>query len=53
MFDVFIDDRPQLSIDIINNSSEFVLKRPLREAHFLEVREFKDGNLVAIRRAKI
>jgi Peptidase family S41 len=51
--DVFIDDRPQLSIDVINNSSEFVLKRPLREAHFLEVRGFKDSNLVTVRRAKI
>ncbi|HEX2169713.1 MAG TPA: S41 family peptidase [Nitrososphaera sp.] len=51
--DVFIDDRPQLSIDIINNSSQFVLKRPLHEAHFLEFRGFKDGNLVAVRRANL
>jgi hypothetical protein len=53
--DILIDDRPQISIDIdiINNSSQFVLKRPLHEAHFLEVRGFKDGNLIAVRRVSI
>jgi C-terminal processing protease CtpA/Prc len=51
--DVFIDDRPQLSIDVVNNLSEFILKRPVSGAHFLEIRGSKDGNLVAIRRAKI
>jgi hypothetical protein len=51
--DILIDDRPQLSIDIINNSSQFVLKRPPHEAHLLEVRGFKDGNLIAVRRVNI
>jgi hypothetical protein len=35
-----------LLIDVINNLSQFNLKRPLSGAHFLEIRAFTDGNLV-------
>jgi hypothetical protein len=51
--DVFIDDRPQLSIDVINNSAEFFLELPLHEAYFMLIKGFKDNNLVAVQRDEI
>jgi C-terminal processing protease CtpA/Prc len=51
--DVFIDDRPQLSIDVINNSAQFVLERPRHKANFIKIKGFKDNNLVAVQGAEI
>jgi hypothetical protein len=55
--DVFIGDRPERSIDVINGSIEFVLELPGQQktgaAHFIEIRGFEDNNLVAIQRADI
>jgi hypothetical protein len=51
--DVYLDDRPQRSMDVINNSAEFVLELPESGASFIELQGFKDNNLVAIRRIEI
>lgn len=51
--DVFTDDRPQQSIDVINNTTEFVLKQPQQRASLIRIEGFKDRNLVAIYRAQI
>jgi hypothetical protein len=51
--DVFVDDRPQLSIDVINNSAQFVLKYPQRKPSFIRIEGFKDNSLVAAHRAEI
>ena len=45
--------RPQLSIDVINNSAQCVLKRPRHKARFIKIEGFKDNNLVAVQRAEI
>ena len=51
--DVFIDDRPQQSIDIKSNLTQFVLKRPQNKPSFIKVESYKDNNLVAAYRTKI
>jgi hypothetical protein len=51
--DVFIDDRPQQSIDVINNSTEFALKQPQRKSSLIRIEGFKERNLVAVYRAQI
>jgi hypothetical protein len=51
--DVFVDDRPQLSTDVINNSAQFVLKQPRHKPSFIRVEGFKENNLVAAHRAEI
>jgi hypothetical protein len=49
--DVFLDDRPQRSLDIVDNSVQFEL--PQLVASFIELRGFKDNHLVAIQKIKI
>jgi hypothetical protein len=51
--EVSIIDQPLKSIDVINNSAQFVLERPRDEVPFIEIRGFKENNLVAVQRAKI
>lgn len=51
--DVYLDDRPQRSMDIVNNSAEFVLDLPETGASIMELQGFKDNNLVAIRRIEM
>lgn len=51
--DVYLEDRPQRSMDVINNSAEFILELPETGASFIELRGFKDNNLVATRRVWI
>jgi hypothetical protein len=51
--DVFLDDRPQLSVDVMNNSAQFILKKAQHEPNLIKIEGFKDKNLVAVRRAKI
>lgn len=63
--DVFLDDRPdignaarfvfrpQLSIDVISNSTQFILKKPRNTPSFMKIEGFKDDNLVAVHRAEI
>lgn len=52
--DVFIGSRPQLSVDVTNNSAKFVLeRRPQHEGLVLEIRGYKDNNLVAVKRAEV
>jgi C-terminal processing protease CtpA/Prc len=51
--DVYLDDRPQRSMDVINNSAEFVLELPESGTSFVELQGFKDNNLVAIQRVAI
>jgi C-terminal processing protease CtpA/Prc len=51
--DVYLDDRPQRSMDVTNNSVECVLELPEMGASLIELRGFKDNHLVAIRRVKI
>jgi hypothetical protein len=51
--DVFVDDRPQLSVDVMNNSAQFVLKQPQHELSLIKIEGFKDKNLVAVHRAEI
>ena len=51
--DVFIDNRPQQSIDIKSNLTQFVLKRPQNKPSFIKVEGYKDNNLVARYRTKI
>lgn len=51
--DVYLDDRPQKSMDVTGNSAEFVLDLPEPGALFIELRGFKDNHLVAVRRVDI
>ncbi len=51
--DVYLDGRPQKSMDVTNNSAECVLELPEMGASFIELRGFKDNHLVAIRRVEI
>jgi C-terminal processing protease CtpA/Prc len=48
--DVYLEDRPQRSMDVIDNSAEFILELPETGASFIELRGFKNNNLVATRR---
>ena len=49
---VRIHYRPQLSIDVVNNSAQFVLERPLHNS-YIKVEGFKDNKLVAAKRMMI
>lgn len=49
---VRIHYRPQLSIDVVNNSSQFDLERPLHNS-YIKVEGFKDSKLVAAKRMMI
>lgn len=51
--DVYLNDRPQKSIDVVNNSAKFTLELPETRAPFVELQGFKDNNLVAIRRINL
>ena len=51
--DVFLDGRPQRSMDVINNSIKCVLELSQLDASFIELRGFKDNHLVAVRKVKI
>jgi hypothetical protein len=64
--DVFIDDRPdrnnsakfvfrpQLSIDVINNSAQFVVKQPRNKPSFIRIEGFnKENELVAVRQTNV
>lgn len=55
--DVYIEGRfvfrPQLSIDVVSNSTQFVLKKPRNSPSFIKIEGFKDDDLVAVLRAEI
>lgn len=51
--DVYLDGRPQKSMDITNNLVEFILELPEIGASLMELRGFKGDNLVAIQRVEI
>jgi len=49
--DVFLDDRPQRSLNVVDNSTQFEL--PQQDASFIEIRGFKDNHLVAVQKFRI
>ncbi len=51
--DVFMDDRPKLSVDVMNNSAQFVLNELEHKPSSIRIEGFKEKNLVAVYRAKI
>lgn len=52
--DAFSGGRPQLSLDVANNSAQFVIEKPPRGAlSFIELRGYSGNELVATRRIKI
>lgn len=51
--DVYLGDRPQKSMDVINNSAKCILELPETGVQFIELRGFKDNKLVAMRRVEI
>jgi hypothetical protein len=52
--DVFAGGRPQLSLDVANNSAQFVIERPPRGAlSFIELRGYSGNELVAVKRIKV
>jgi hypothetical protein len=51
--DVFIDDRRNLSIDVIHISAQFVLKKAQYKPSLMKIEGFNDKNVVAVHRAEI
>ncbi len=51
--DVYIDDRPQLSIDVIDNSAQFTLKKPQQNQSIIKIEGYKEKDLVAVHRGII
>ena len=51
--DAYIDNRPQLSIDVRNNSAQFDLKKPECDSSFIRIEGYNDKILVAVHREKI
>lgn len=51
--DVFLDGRPQQSLDVTDGKTELSVKLPSRGASVLELRGFEDDRLVAARRTKL
>jgi C-terminal processing protease CtpA/Prc len=49
--DVFLDDRPQRSLNVVDNSAQFEL--PQQDESLIEIRGFKDNHLVAIQKFRI
>ncbi len=45
--DIYFGDRPQKSVDVLNNSAKCVLELPEPGTQFIELRGFKDNKLVA------
>jgi Peptidase family S41 len=50
--DLFIDYRPRQSIDLEGDSARFEIESP-KDASFVELRGYKDSNLVAVRKVEI
>jgi hypothetical protein len=52
--DVFADDRPQLSIDVVDNSAQFILKKPPQQNQsIIKIEGYKKNDLVAVHRGMI
>ena len=51
--DVFIDDRPQLSVDVVDNIAQFTLKKPQQNQSIIKIEGYKEKNLVAVHRVMI
>lgn len=51
--DLFIDNRPQQSVDVINNSGQCVLEQPELKTRSIKVEGYKDDNLVAVHRSEL
>jgi hypothetical protein len=44
--DVYLDDRPQQSLNVISDLTEFILDKPPADASFMELRCYKEGKMV-------
>lgn len=44
--DVYLEDRPQQSLNVISDITEFVLDKPPADSRFMELRCYKEGNMV-------
>jgi hypothetical protein len=51
--DVFLDGRPQQSLDVTDGTTELTVKLPSQGASVLELRGFDNNRLVATRRTKL
>jgi Peptidase family S41 len=51
--DVSINGIPLKSIEVTNNSTQFVLEQPKDEIPFIEIRGYRNNTFVAVQRAKI
>jgi C-terminal processing protease CtpA/Prc len=50
--DVYVDDRPQQSLDISSDIAEFILGKPPAGARFIEFRCYKDADMVIRQRLR-
>ncbi len=44
--DVYLEDRPQQSLNVISDITEFILDKPPADARFMELRCYKEGKMV-------
>ena len=44
--DVYLEDRPQQSLNVISDLTEFIVDKPPADARFMELRCYKEGNMV-------